>query len=139
MCGPYVSKKDGRLVCTIYNKITKRVTTTTYPRYVYQKHYNKIIPKGVEVHHIDENFLNNDIDNLELIEKAKHIRMHFKGVSKHPISKIVNCYFCKKEFTLTRKQIMRRVNSDNLNKKGPFCSLSCSSKNARYSQMERLK
>jgi HNH endonuclease len=34
------------------------------------------IPEGMDVHHRDENKLNNEIDNLELVPKPDHARMH---------------------------------------------------------------
>jgi RecA/RadA recombinase len=36
------------------------------------------IPDNVHVHHIDENFLNNNIENLELISPQKHGQLHAK-------------------------------------------------------------
>lgn len=137
MYGPYKSKKDGRLVCSIYNKLTKKILTTTYSRYIYQKHYNIIIEYGFEVHHKDKNFLNNSIDNLELIKKSDHIKMHFKGVSKYPLFKIVKCFQCGRDFKLTRKQLIRRTSAERLRLNGPFCSTSCSGLNAKTIQFEK--
>ena len=37
------------------------------------KFYNGEIPEGYHVHHIDGNFLNNDISNLELLEGTSHL------------------------------------------------------------------
>jgi recombination protein RecA len=34
------------------------------------------IPEGLEVHHIDENTLNNDVSNLQLIDSSSHSRLH---------------------------------------------------------------
>lgn len=48
-------------------------------RYVWQKHYGAI-PKGFEVHHKDENKDNNEIDNLELLTKDKHLAWHSENV-----------------------------------------------------------
>lgn len=43
--------------------------------YVWEK-YNGKIPDGYHVHHKDHDRSNNEIDNLELIEKHEHLRMH---------------------------------------------------------------
>ena len=64
---------------------------------VYQKDYSKAlhrqiwydnngkIPKGMDVHHVDENPFNNTIDNLELISRSDHCKMHMaKRVKKNP-------------------------------------------------------
>ena len=38
----------------------------------------KFLPEGIHVHHKDENFLNNDISNLELIDPSEHGRLHIQ-------------------------------------------------------------
>ena len=43
---------------------------------VYAKHYNIKIPKGFEIHHIDFNRKNNNIDNLLLLPKYLHRDYH---------------------------------------------------------------
>ena len=40
------------------------------------------IPAGYEIHHKDENPLNNDIDNLECITKAEHLNKHKLSISE---------------------------------------------------------
>ena len=37
------------------------------------------IPRGFVVHHKDGNGFNNDLSNLELMQKSKHARMHAKA------------------------------------------------------------
>lgn len=44
-------------------------------RYVW-KYYHGEIPKGYQIHHIDENKDNNDISNLQLIDRRKHAEYH---------------------------------------------------------------
>ena len=36
------------------------------------------LPENIHVHHKDENFLNNDLDNLELIDPSEHGRLHMQ-------------------------------------------------------------
>ena len=45
-------------------------------RFIAQIFYGKPIPKGYEVHHIDKNKLNNSPDNLVVISKEEHQRIH---------------------------------------------------------------
>lgn len=40
------------------------------------KHFNGEIPKGYDIHHIDEDRHNNKIDNLVLVAKDQHTRLH---------------------------------------------------------------
>ena len=44
-------------------------------RIVWKRHKGPI-PKGMHIHHKDDNKLNNDIDNLELIDPITHRRLH---------------------------------------------------------------
>ena len=46
-----------------------------YPVHVWMTSSGKI-PKGFILHHIDENALNDDIDNLCLVTRATHIKLH---------------------------------------------------------------
>jgi hypothetical protein len=44
---------------------------------IYCKHWHiKKIPKGYVVHHIDENKQNNKIENLKLISRGNHTKLH---------------------------------------------------------------
>ena len=44
-------------------------------RYIYEKLKGEI-PKGYEVHHVDQDKENNNIDNLELLLKKEHRKIH---------------------------------------------------------------
>ena len=51
-------------------------------RLEWMKHHGAI-PDGFVVHHIDENKLNWDIQNLELISRSEHLKRH-KDIVKRP-------------------------------------------------------
>lgn len=48
-----------------------------YARYVWEKHKGPI-PPGYDVHHKDENKLNDIIENLELLTRSEHTTAHAK-------------------------------------------------------------
>lgn len=52
-----------------------KVTPHGMHRYVW-KFYNGPIPEGYEIHHKDGNKANNDISNLECLERCEHKRLH---------------------------------------------------------------
>lgn len=54
-------------------------------RYVYETYHEMVIPKGMEVHHINGNHTDNSIDNLKLLSKSEHARFHAlqNGLGKH--------------------------------------------------------
>lgn len=58
LCGSYYQHRGKRL-----------------HRAVYEYFYGKI-PKGYDVHHIDENRSNNNVENLELLIRSKHHHLH---------------------------------------------------------------
>ena len=48
--------------------------------------YNGPIPEGYEVHHIDGDTDNNDIENLALLTESEHYAKHYESRSKNVIS-----------------------------------------------------
>ena len=48
-----------------------------YHHYIWEK-YNGIIPIGYDIHHIDEDKLNNNIDNLQMLLKTQHHKLHYQ-------------------------------------------------------------
>lgn len=48
-------------------------------RYIYQYYHPEIDIEGYNIHHIDENKLNNDISNLVLLTRSEHIKIHMTG------------------------------------------------------------
>jgi len=61
LCGHYLQRDGERLHRRVYEE------------------FHGPIPKGLHVHHIDENKLNNHPDNLELMERGAHTSHHNKG------------------------------------------------------------
>lgn len=47
-------------------------------RLIFEAHYGKI-PKGIVIHHLDENPLNNHINNLKAVPLSEHTSMHTVG------------------------------------------------------------
>lgn len=50
-------------------------------RLVWEDWYGKKIPEGYDIHHINNNPLDNRIQNLQCVEHNKHIQFHKKNVS----------------------------------------------------------
>lgn len=75
--------------------------------------------EGLDVHHIDGNKDNNDISNLQLINKMHHATMHAKEQLHTKIIKI--CEWCGEEYE----------SSSNVAHKQRFCSEKCKAKYRR--------
>lgn len=130
--GPYSSKKDKRLRCIlIYPDGTRK--TLSYPKYLIEVHLNRYLKENETVHHIDGNFLNNNLDNLEVIIRKEHC---FNDAYKNE-DVIVKCSLCGKEFTIDGSKLNNRNRSDR-KQSGYFCSRSCTGKYGRLIQLGKL-
>ena len=114
----YVSK-DGRYRC--YDKVTHKVVS--YPRILMAEKLGRPLEPYEDVHHIDGNVQNNNVDNLTIILHGEHQRQHS---TKYSGTVVATCVYCGKKFTMTRVQQQRRVSDSKRGKKGPFCSRKCS-------------
>ena len=50
-------------------------------RLVWEDWYDKKIPKGYDIHHLNGDKLDNRIQNLQCVERSAHIRFHSKNIS----------------------------------------------------------
>lgn len=120
--GPYVNR-EGRKFVILVDK-DKKTKSTQYCRYLMEVYLNRELRADEEVHHIDGNFINDYITNLEVVDATKHRRHH---MLKETPDIEVTCVECGKSFLLNKKQQRyRKYNS--IDKAGPFCSRSCSGK-----------
>lgn len=121
--------KDGRT--RAYIKETKKVIS--YPRLLLEEKIGRELYKNEQVHHIDGNPLNNNIDNLEVSLLGEHQRYH--SPSKY-FDIVAVCAWCGKEFTWTAVQQRRHYGNRNRRREvgKPFCSKSCSGTYGTYIQ-----
>lgn len=66
-------KKTGYWLCTTLHK--------RLHRYVYE-YFNGEIPAGYQIHHKDHNKDNNEIENLQLLTRKEHDKIHYEEMSK---------------------------------------------------------
>lgn len=133
------TNKDSRT--RAYNKITHKVMS--YPRVIMEQILGRPLLKTEDVHHKDENPLNNNPDNLEVIDHIKHTSAH--STKFHFEDKEMECPACGKIFVWTaQKQLNAHRNSKrkDWNKRktaGPFCSRHCAGTYSQQLQMESRK
>lgn len=126
--------RDGRT--RIYDKKTHKVTS--YPRFIMSQYLGRELRPDEQIHHMDRNPLNNDIDNLLVLPRELHDFIHEKDYRKY-YDRIAICYYCGKEFVWkAHSQQQYYMNSKRRkNMRGPFCSESCVGKFGRDEQLRR--
>ena len=125
--------KDGRM--RVYIKETQKVMS--YPKYLMEQELGRPLLPNEEVHHRDENPLNNAIDNLQVRLHGEHQAEH---ATKYYDTTAI-CGWCGKEFLWTgarqRKFYGNRRDCKNFSEK-PFCSRQCSGKYGKSVQVQGL-
>lgn len=93
-------------------------------RVVMENSINRLLTKSEVVHHKDENKKNNDLSNLELMERSEHNRLH--ASTGRAMVELV-CPNCGVVFIKPKNQLS--------NKQQPKCSRKC---NGQYSRKLQL-
>ena len=73
------SRKGGPKYILLYKPDCHGASKSGYiraHRFIMQEHLGRPLTKDEVVHHKDHNTLNNDISNLELMDKITHCRLH---------------------------------------------------------------
>ena len=122
LLGPYKSNRDGRLRCSIiFPDKTKK--SMSYPKYLMEVHLDRYLEPNETVDHIDGDVLNNNIDNLQVLDRKEHV---INDVYRNK-DIIVTCTYCGKEFTIEGAKLHNRNRKDR-KQSGYFCSRQCSGK-----------
>lgn len=128
VCGPYKAKDDRERVTLNNSKLPKnakgKLRTISYPKALMEVHLNRVLLENETVDHIDKNPLNNDIANLQVLDRNNHSALDCKR--RKQITKC--CGYCGKEIILTQNQIANLKRSGNKRKSNIFCSKKCSGK-----------
>ena len=125
--------KDNRVRAYITYDSGK-TASVSYPRLIMQETLGRELKPYEEIHHIDGNPLNNDVNNLTIINNGEHQRIHMQKY----IDKEMICPICGTKFIWTALQQQRFTSHECQRKKAknpsskPFCSKSC---RAKYSAL----
>lgn len=102
-------------------------------RVVMENYLGRMLTENEVVHHKDHNKKNNSIDNLELMERISHVRMHSREHGRKIVK--LKCPWCGKEFTQYK-------NNTHLQKPSKYnctcCSPTCRGKLYRSIQLNGL-
>lgn len=127
---------DGRT--RIYNKKTHKVTS--YPRYLMSNYLGRTLKPDEQIHHMDGNPSNNDINNLLVLPRKLHDFIHEHDYRKY-YDKWMICPWCGEQFLWTAnsqsKHYGNKHRKNRSNMAGPFCSKSCAGSYGRHEQLRR--
>lgn len=127
-CYTNLNKKDGRIRCVLVYKDGHK-ENISHPKLLMEQFLGRKLLPTEQVHHIDENPLNNEISNLQIIPLGEHQRMH--NPSRF-IEYEVTCAWCGKKFTMTYKH-----HCNHRKGRDYFCSKICSGKYGASKQKEQ--
>lgn len=120
--GPYL-RPDGRQhIIAVYPDGSRK--TTSYPKYLMEVHLGRYLLPTETVDHIDRDFTNNSISNLQVLSKETHSRLDAKRLA----SVVVKCQICGFDFTLEGNRLHNAYRSKARGNSGPYCSRSCAGK-----------
>lgn len=117
--GPYI-RKDGRQHVVL--KCSGKSTSVSWPKLIMELELNRRLGEDETVDHMDRDFSNNNIENLQILSRTTHGKID--AIYRKEVT--VRCPMCDIEFVPTRGQIS---NSQRLRQRaGPFCSRQCAGK-----------
>ena len=122
---PHVSKEGYKYICV---KIDGKSRYYLEHRWIMEQHIGRRLTTDEVVHHLNENKLDNRIENLEILSREEHSRMHapIAELSKHI------CPLCEKEFIREARDVRGNIKKG---KAGPFCSRECAGKYGQAKQV----
>jgi len=122
--GPY-ERPDGRKhVIVIKNNIRR---TVSYPKYLMEQHLGRELDPDLEtVDHINDDFTDDRIENLQILTRPDHTRQDAKPAEMMECI----CDVCGIHFTILASQF--RHNQEVQGRTGPYCSRSCAGKSSSY-------
>lgn len=102
-------------------------------RAIMENHLGRVLNENEVVHHKDGNKKHNVVENLEIMDRIQHSKMHSSECGRKVV--LLICPWCKKEFIQYR-------NKTHLQKPSKYnctcCSKSCRGKLYRYIQLRGL-
>jgi len=84
-------------------------------RHIMEMHINRNLESSEIVHHIDGNKHNNDINNLEILSRGEHLKIHIKDGTVSPIEAIsIHKY---EDYNINDMFIIERLSAKEISKK----------------------
>lgn len=136
--GPY-KRSDGRKHIVLNNSSlpkgdANKLRTLSWPKALLEVKEGRLLLENETADHIDEDFKNDNLDNLQILTRPANIIKSFEAnpYRKEEFSNHV-CPQCNIEFIALAKQV--KGNQKAKGKAGPFCSKRCAGKYSKQIQV----
>ena len=123
--GPYL-RQDGRKHVILINPETGKRKTQSYPRYLMETHLGRPLLTSEEVDHIDNDFTNDSLDNLQILNKAENCQKEMSRPHRKAKWYSFVCPVCLNDASISLSQY--KSNQLKKGKSGPYCSRQCAGK-----------
>lgn len=80
--GPY-TRKDNRKVVILQHLILRTLKTVSYPKHLMECHLNRFLNNDETIDHINADFTDNRIENLQILSRAENAAKSFKDGTAH--------------------------------------------------------
>lgn len=118
MYGPYLRKDGRKHVVILHEDGTKQ--TKSWPRVLMEQHLGRELLPEETVDHIDNDFSNDAIENLQVLSRVENIQKEHKRNPRKIYE--FNCPECG---DFSTKYLNEVLHNRKLGKKGPYCSRKC--------------
>lgn len=117
--GPYLREDGRKHVILIHDDGTRK--TKSYPKFLLEQKLNRELGSDETCDHIDEDFSNDELDNLQVLTRLDNIKKHTLTIPPAETHTFI-CPVCRDEATRILSEIRHNLN---LGKSGPYCSRKC--------------
>lgn len=112
-----------------------RKKTVSCPKYIVECEFGRYLDEDETVDHIDGDFTNNDVSNLQVLNRGEHSKLDVKRLK----AQTFECPMCCSTFKLKGKKMSKAIFNRKQGKAGPFCSKSCAGKYGAEIQNGRMQ
>ena len=118
--GPYLRKDGRKHICIVYSSGLRK--TKSYPRWLLEQHLGRELLPDETVDHIDNDFTNDSLDNLQILSRADNTRKGRQNNSRKMQYVEFECPICKQQAVKSLRDVKGNIKKG---KAGPFCSRKC--------------
>lgn len=130
--GPYLRKDNRMHVIFVYKNGRKK--TQSYPRFLMENHLGRKLKKHETIDHINNNFQDNRIENLQILSLSENVKKEMSRVNRKRKLFEGICPVCNVKFTRFLNWVLGNLKK---RKSGPYCSRKCAGKDTHKNHWKK--